>query len=307
MKRLHAALLACAVLIMALGGRLMLGTGVALTSAQAKLDEERETKRDLLTLMLAYPGEITGVRRDDDGLVYVAMRSGCELVYDDGRDKTFDDQLWAADIQDMMAIPYPLEMNNTLREGNDDPGRVRCYAFLHALYGDTKNEIEKNLESINLISGWYPFAAQGADALAAAVKELGEYVQKTPAAYNYVFPLNGTYNYRMIAGTSTLSPHAFGIAVDFKSNPGDYWRWASREQGKERLASFPAEVVRIMENHGFIWGGKWAHFDFLHFEYRPELILKARYAVDEKQPWYAGFPEDAATQDCIKIIENALS
>jgi peptidoglycan L-alanyl-D-glutamate endopeptidase CwlK len=31
--------------------------------------------------------------------------------------------------------------------------------------------------------------------------------------------------------------------------------------------------VTIFENHGFIWGGKWYHFDTMHFEYRPELLV----------------------------------
>jgi hypothetical protein len=30
--------------------------------------------------------------------------------------------------------------------------------------------------------------------------------------------------------------------------------------------------VDIFERHGFIWGGKWAHYDTMHFEYRPELL-----------------------------------
>ena len=307
MRRLHAALLICAVLIMALVGRLALDAGAMRASTQAQLDYERETKCDLLALMLAYPGEITGVRRGDDGLVYVAMKSGCEIVYDDGKDKTFDEQLWAADLQDMMAMAYPLEAIDTLREGNDDPGRVRCYAFFHAVYGDTKYDIEQNLESISLVSGWYPFAAQGTDAARQAVAELAAFIRENPSAYGYVFPINGTYNYRMIAGTSTLSPHAFGIAIDFCSNPCDYWRWATRQQGQQRLADYPRGVVEIMEDHGFIWGGKWAHFDFLHFEYRPELILKARFAADEKQPWYAGFPDDVQMTAYIEMIEDALS
>ena len=32
------------------------------------------------------------------------------------------------------------------------------------------------------------------------------------------------------------------------------------------------EIVRIFEKHGFIWGGKWHHYDTMHFEYRPELV-----------------------------------
>jgi hypothetical protein len=34
----------------------------------------------------------------------------------------------------------------------------------------------------------------------------------------------------------------------------------------------PVEIVQIFEKHGFIWGGKWEHFDTMHFEYRPELL-----------------------------------
>jgi D-alanyl-D-alanine carboxypeptidase len=34
----------------------------------------------------------------------------------------------------------------------------------------------------------------------------------------------------------------------------------------------PQEIVSIFEKHGFIWGGKWNHFDTMHFEYRPELL-----------------------------------
>ena len=31
-------------------------------------------------------------------------------------------------------------------------------------------------------------------------------------------------------------------------------------------------IVEIFERHGFIWGGKWYHYDTMHFEYRPELL-----------------------------------
>ena len=33
------------------------------------------------------------------------------------------------------------------------------------------------------------------------------------------------------------------------------------------------EVVEIFEKYGFIWGGKWYHYDTMHFEYRPELLV----------------------------------
>jgi len=34
----------------------------------------------------------------------------------------------------------------------------------------------------------------------------------------------------------------------------------------------PQQIVDIFERHGFIWGGKWYHYDTMHFEYRPELL-----------------------------------
>ena len=34
----------------------------------------------------------------------------------------------------------------------------------------------------------------------------------------------------------------------------------------------PLEIVEAFEHEGFIWGGQWAHYDTMHFEYRPELL-----------------------------------
>ena len=54
----------------------------------------------------------------------------------------------------------------------------------------------------------------------------------------------------------------------------DYWRWSGPATGggvhyKNRI---PMEIVRVFEKHGFIWGGRWSHYDTMHFEYRPELM-----------------------------------
>jgi peptidoglycan LD-endopeptidase CwlK len=36
--------------------------------------------------------------------------------------------------------------------------------------------------------------------------------------------------------------------------------------------SIPRQIVLVFEKYGFIWGGKWYHYDTMHFEYRPELF-----------------------------------
>ena len=34
----------------------------------------------------------------------------------------------------------------------------------------------------------------------------------------------------------------------------------------------PQNLIDIFEKHGFIWGGRWYHYDTMHFEYRPEVL-----------------------------------
>ena len=126
---------------------------------------------------------------------------------------------------------------------------------------------------------------------------------------NILYPGSGTFNYRLISGTNRLSPHSFGIAIDLKSDKKDYWKWSSKENGEKRINEYPEELVKVFEENNFIWGGKWGYFDILHFEYRPEIILKAKFfsEYDENNKWYEGAPtDDEYTKKCIEIIENAL-
>lgn len=49
----------------------------------------------------------------------------------------------------------------------------------------------------------------------------------------------------------------------------DYWRWSKSGDYRNRI---PEGLVAFFEQNGFIWGGRWSHFDTMHFEYRPELL-----------------------------------
>ena len=90
--------------------------------------------------------------------------------------------------------------------------------------------------------------------------------------------VGGSFNWRRISGTDRLSAHSFGIAFDLNAAMGGYWKWSGAMEGQafEYDNKIPAEIVATFERYGFIWGGKWHHFDGMHFEYRPELILYAR-------------------------------
>jgi hypothetical protein len=136
--------------------------------------------------------------------------------------------------------------------------------------------------------------------------------QKQKNIYEYVFPISGTFNYRAIAGTNQLSAHSYGIAIDLAANNGGsgYWRWVSSSEGKRKIMAYPSQIVKIFEKNNFIWGGKWAHFDIMHFEYRPELILKAKYFDQGPRNgnfWYYKFPyKDKTVKKYMSMINAAF-
>ncbi|SHJ35833.1 D-alanyl-D-alanine carboxypeptidase [Geosporobacter subterraneus DSM 17957] len=269
-------------------------------------------KRDLLCLMMAYPGHITGIEAEDGKGVFIVMRSGRRILYDDKKEKSFQEKLSSPDLQDMLEQIYPLEDIQSLMPPNFDPGRIRVYSFLHEVYGGSKAQVEGNLTNVKAGPQYILFNKQNgaAEALDMVMDELVPLAGSNPKIYPFVFPMSGTFNYRNIAGTGQLSPHAFGTAIDLARNNKDYWKWATREEGEKRLAVYPREIVKIFEKNRFVWGGKWTHFDILHFEYRPELILKARYFSGQAKPhqlWYEGLTSmDDTTRSYIQMIESAL-
>ncbi|HVR59254.1 MAG TPA: M15 family metallopeptidase [Pseudolabrys sp.] len=72
--------------------------------------------------------------------------------------------------------------------------------------------------------------------------------------------------------------YGFGIAIDIAAAHSHYWLRAKPGAGGHITYKneIPREIVRTFEAHGFIRGGKWYHYDTMHFEYRPELIGAAK-------------------------------
>jgi hypothetical protein len=101
--------------------------------------------------------------------------------------------------------------------------------------------------------------------------ELDELLSKS--MLQYVSKPAGTFNWRQIQGTRRLSAHAYGIAVDINVDKTHYWRWEEARGVTGYKNTIPYEIVEVFEKHGFIWGGKWYHFDTMHFEYRPEFFV----------------------------------
>ena len=66
----------------------------------------------------------------------------------------------------------------------------------------------------------------------------------------------GCYNPRFIAGSTTLSNHAFGLALDLNV-PGNQ---------RGTVGEIDRGVVAIFQHWGFTWGGDWRYTDPMHFE-----------------------------------------
>jgi hypothetical protein len=66
------------------------------------------------------------------------------------------------------------------------------------------------------------------------------------------------------------------VSIDLNVALSHYWRWqkpAAPIQWRNRV---PQAIVDAFEAEGFIWGGRWYHYDTMHFEYRPEIVGVAR-------------------------------
>jgi D-alanyl-D-alanine carboxypeptidase len=237
----------------------------------AAQDEPRRAALD--ALIAAYPDALAG--HDDKTLRW---RDGTVMpVGGDGSEgKTVADLLRHASIIDQFRLTYPRGALQKPPAVDADPGRFRNAAFFTKMYGDCqKGEVTAHLVALP----WLPksfgqtiriTAVNGVDqklrAVSAELDALPDTIKR--AAY----PIAGTYNCRAVADTGAPSPHGYGIAIDLNTAYSDYWYWRPPGGKIAYRNRMPAEIVGIFEKHGFIWGGKWYHFDTMHFEYRPELL-----------------------------------
>jgi len=202
----------------------------------------------------------------------VFFMDGSSLPYDDKKVKTFDEKLENADIEDMFAQAYPAFAPITPPSLNDDPGRFRNDAFLKKLYGSSKSEIEKNLTTVNWLPkhGGKKLQFNKNENAARQLQKVSDELDNLPEEFmKYLKNPAGTYYYRKIAGTNRLSAHSYGIAIDLDTHYSRYWQWDKTYTFHNDI---PKVIVDIFEKYGFVWGGRWYHYDTMHFEYRPELF-----------------------------------
>jgi hypothetical protein len=204
----------------------------------------------------AYPEQLAGY-----DATYLIWRDGTRMPLAAGQPS----------ILEQIRLPYPLGASAVVNPQND-PGRIRDRAFFDKMYGNCwKGEVTPRLVPVVwLPQSWgHKIRVTAVNSVAERLAEISSELDALPAAVKrYAYPPAGTYNCRTVADTGEPSMHSWGAAIDINAGHAEYWLWPRRTPA-DRM---PAEIIEIFERHGFIWGGKWSHYDTMHFEYRPELL-----------------------------------
>ncbi|MCA9519135.1 MAG: M15 family metallopeptidase, partial [Myxococcales bacterium] len=221
----------------------------------------------LRCLREAYPDAFCGVTATS-----LERCGGGALPWDDGREKPDHDAILEdPDLEEMMRQRYTPFVPATAPPVDFEPGRVRWTPFFMALYGDSRAAVRKELVPVPWLEKCGGTVVQfnrrhgAAAALAAVERDLAR--ELPPDLCRLAAKSSGTFNWRTVRGTSRRSLHSFAIAIDIGVSRSDYWDWNKPDAaGHYRYKNrYPIEIARIFERHGFVWGGRWYHFDTMHF------------------------------------------
>ena len=204
----------------------------------------------------------------------IVFADGSSIVYDDKKQKDYTHKMEGGDIEDMFSFKYD---QGSRPAKQADGGRCRCEAFFKKMYGGTKEAVMKNLVTID----WFGQKLKVSKVnhvdkqLEAVAKEIAQH----PDLVKKYMPQSSTWLWRPVRGTKNrLSAHSYGVTMDVCTKYTNYWLWSN--PGKKETATdlkyenkIPLELVKIFEKYGFIWGGHWYHYDTMHFEYRPEILI----------------------------------
>ena len=221
-------------------------------------------------LLTAYPNYVKGYKNDS-----LMLADGTLMVYDDGREKSFNQKLDDADPEDMFAFIY----DRTAKKPSylQDAGRSRCEVLFKMMYGNSESAVRQKLIQVEWFGEQVLFtpingAADSLRAIALDITAHPKFTKLQPYLKS-----SGSFYWRKVRGTNRQSAHSYGMTIDIGVNHSNYWLW--KNPGKKETDTIvyanqmPTELVDIFERHGFIWGGRWYHYDTMHFEFRPEILI----------------------------------
>lgn len=183
------------------------------------------------------------------------------------------------------------EMTEKIRQfgssENRKNGKVSSKAIFNAIYdATTRRTTEQHIKQLKFL-GYYPNVHEYLHPkLHRIEKRIYALSEKNPEVKKFLAELGSVeaYNWREIRDSNTRSFHSYGIAIDILPRGWGkkivYWGFEKANGNADWMLipvskrwMPPKEVIDIFEDEGFIWGGYWAVWDNMHFEYHPELVL----------------------------------
>lgn len=170
---------------------------------------------------------------------------------------------------------------------NRSTGSFSSKFIFDAIYdASSRLRTEQNLKQIKFLDRYMTVHKKIIPALERVETKIYELSKTNQDVKNFLADLSvcQAYNWREIRDARTRSFHSYGIAVDILPYKWGkkiiYWGFEKNE-GNDDWMLIPLEkrwmppqaVITAFEEEGFIWGGYWAIWDNMHFEYHPELIL----------------------------------
>jgi hypothetical protein len=213
---------------------------------------------------------LAGTPLKDGAAWALALPDGTRVPWEDGRAKSLDQKLDGPDLEDMLSIPYRTGPIAPVTDPSHDPGRIRPSALFGAAYGATEAEVRKHVAPWRWHGHAFSVHEKALPAFERVGKRLDALVAADPSLLRFFAKPGGTLAFRTIAGTERTSAHAYGIAFDLDPSLAHYWR---NDRGTPTWKNqVPQAIVDAFEAEQFVWGGRWFHFDTMHFEWRPELF-----------------------------------
>ncbi|MCP3105053.1 M15 family metallopeptidase [Myxococcus sp. K15C18031901] len=198
------------------------------------------------------------------------LPDGRTFPFDDGKQKTFEQRLESPDLEDTLSIPYRAGAVTPVTREDDDPGRIRFDPLFTATYGDAEAKVD--VVPIRFLGQSLKVHRKVEPVFQRLAARLEALVAKDASLRPFLTNVGGTFVWRNVANTRRRSAHAYGVSLDLNTARSHYWEWQRPRQPVRWRNEVPQVLVEAFEAEGFIWGGRWYHYDTMHFEYRPELL-----------------------------------
>lgn len=239
-----------------------------------------EEIREIISIVDNFGDYIDKVEERNGDIAYLING---EWIYYRGGKMIAGKNLKNADRYDSIFYTYKKGLQTELLPYTDHKALI-SNDFLNRLFGNTEIKIRKNCRNLTFLGRKTFVNKICVKPLQKIQEELFEAAKTNKAVRDFIDNIKIAYSFqrKKVIYASNYSYHSYGMAIDLEPKSFDkkqiYWKW-SRVYDKQwykiplsKRWSPPQEVIDVFEKNGFIWGGKWLHFDQIHFEYRPVIL-----------------------------------